>query len=77
MIDTECRRAGIGCVDCKKMLAANINNAMAPFRERRHEWMSKPEQVWEILYNGADRARAIADVTMAEVRDAIGLPHYR
>ncbi len=77
MIGTECRRAGIGCVDCKKTLATNINNTMAPFRERRHEWMKKPEQVWEILYNGADRARAIADVTMAEVRDAIGLPRYR
>jgi tryptophanyl-tRNA synthetase len=77
MIDVECRRAGIGCVDCKKTLATNINNAMAPFRERRHEWMKKPKQVWEILYNGADRARTIADVTMAEVRDAIGLPRYR
>lgn len=77
MIGTECRRAGIGCVDCKKTLATNINNTMAPFRERRHEWMQKPEQVWEILHNGADRARAIADVTMAEVRDAIGLPRYR
>ncbi len=77
MIDVECRKAGIGCVDCKKTLATNINNAMAPFRERRHEWMKKPRQVWEILYNGADRARTIADVTMAEVRDAIGLPRYR
>jgi tryptophanyl-tRNA synthetase len=77
MIDVECRKAGIGCVDCKKTLATNINNAMAPFRERRHEWMKKPKQVWEILYNGADRARTIADVTMAEVRDAIGLPRYR
>ena len=77
MINVECRKAGIGCVDCKKTLATNINNAMASFRERRHEWMKKPKQVWEILYNGADRARTIADVTMAEVRDAIGLPRYR
>ena len=35
MVNVECRRAGIGCVDCKKLMARNMNKALEPFRERR------------------------------------------
>lgn len=72
-IDRECRVAGIGCVDCKKKLAANLNAALAPLRERRAELAKNPAQVWEVLHDGAQRAGKIADETIAEVRDAIGL----
>ena len=72
-INVECRRAGIGCVDCKKMLAKNMNNYFAPFRERRADFEKKPDQVWEILDDGAKRARVIAQATMEEVRAAIGI----
>ena len=74
MINVECRRAGIGCVDCKKILAASLNNHLAPFRERRAEFDKQPQLIWDILDDGATRARAIAETTMAEVRAAIGLP---
>ncbi len=74
MIDTECRRAGIGCVDCKKLLAKNINAHLEPFRARRAELAQSPQQVWDILEDGAGRARALAEQTMTEVRDALGLP---
>jgi tryptophanyl-tRNA synthetase len=74
MINVECRRAGIGCVDCKKILAASLNNHLAPFRERRTEFDRQPKLIWDILDDGAIRARAIAETTMVEVRDAIGLP---
>jgi tryptophanyl-tRNA synthetase len=74
MVNVECRRAGIGCVDCKKMLAKNLNANLAPFRERRAELDKKPDQVWEILHDGAKRANVIAAQTMREVHDAIGLP---
>ena len=77
MVNRECRVAGIGCVDCKKMLAQNINQKLAPLRERRKGFAENPDRVWEVLYDGADRARKIADQTMREVRDAIGLPLYR
>ena len=76
-IEQECRSAGIGCVDCKKKLAVKLNNSLEPRRSRRHEFESKPDQVWEILYDGADRARKIADQTMLEVREAVGLALYR
>ncbi len=73
MINVECRRAGIGCVDCKKIYAKNLNTHLAPFRERRQEFAQKPQQVMDILVDGADRARAIAQETMREVRGAVGL----
>jgi len=72
-VNVECRRAGIGCVDCKKMLAKNMNEYFTPFRARRAEFESKPDQVWEILDDGAKRAGALAKATMEEVRAAVGI----
>ena len=74
MVDTECRRAWIGCVDCKRLMAINLNAHLEPFRTRRAEIGSQPQHVWDVLDDGARRAGAIADNTMAAVRDAIGLP---
>jgi tryptophanyl-tRNA synthetase len=74
MVNIECRRAGIGCVDCKKLLAKNMNTSLVPFRARRSEISQNPDQVWDVLHDGAARARAIAEATMAEVRAAVGLP---
>ena len=74
MVNVECRRAGIGCVDCKKILAKNMNSYFEPFRQRRAEINQHPDQVFDILDDGAKRAKAIAEKTMAEVRQAIGLP---
>jgi tryptophanyl-tRNA synthetase len=74
MIDTECRKAGIGCVDCKKRFAANLNKHLEPFRVKRTEIDQNPQQVWDILHDGADRARVIAKGVIKEAREAIGLP---
>ena len=74
MINTECRKAGIGCVDCKKIFAKNLNADLEPFRARRTEFAEDPDYVWNVLADGAERARAIAQHTIAEVKAAIGLP---
>lgn len=74
MVNVECRRAGIGCVDCKKLLAKNLNSHLEPFRARRAEFASRPEYVQDVLEDGATRARAIAAKTMEEVRAAMQLP---
>jgi tryptophanyl-tRNA synthetase len=74
MVNTECRRAGIGCVDCKKLMAKNLNASLVPFRARREEFARKPDEVWDALNNGANRASILAEKTMEEVRAAIGLP---
>jgi tryptophanyl-tRNA synthetase len=76
MVDLECRRAGIGCVDCKKLFAQNLNQHLEPFRECRTELERSPDQVWDVLKDGARRARDIAERTMVEVRKAVGLPSF-
>ena len=74
MINTECRQAGIGCVDCKKIFAKNLNDNLEPFRTHRAEWEQQPDKVWDVLTDGGKRARVIAQQTLAEVKEAIGLP---
>lgn len=73
-INVECRRAGLGCVDCKQRFAENLNRHLEPFRARRAELARDPDAVQAILDDGARRARAIAEKTMEEVRAAVGLP---
>jgi tryptophanyl-tRNA synthetase len=73
-VNVECRRAGIGCVDCKKILAKNLNACLQPFRDRRAALDLHPDEVWMVLEDGARRARVIAEQTMTEVRAAVGLP---
>jgi tryptophanyl-tRNA synthetase len=74
MTNVECRRAGIGCVDCKKRLATNLNQNLEPFRAHRTEIGRNPQFIWEVLDDGAHRARMIAESTMVQVRAAVGLP---
>ncbi len=74
MINTECRKAGIGCVDCKLRFANNLNKHLEPFRAKRAELESKTDYVKDVLDDGAKRARAIAQNTMEEVREAMQLP---
>ncbi len=68
-VDLGCRSAGIGCIDCKKIVIANINRFLAPFRERRHEL--EKEDLDAILAAGNQQAREAAQATMAEVRRQI------
>jgi len=73
-INVECRRAGIGCVQCKALLAKNMNTQLEPFRARRDEFARDPSYVWDVLADGQRRAQAIARQTICDVRLAIGLP---
>jgi tryptophanyl-tRNA synthetase len=73
-VNVECRRAGIGCVECKALMASNLNRSLEPFRLRRAEIGKDPENVWSVLRQGRDRAKAIAVQTMTEVKEAVGLP---
>jgi tryptophanyl-tRNA synthetase len=73
-IASQCRSAGIGCVECKKLLAAGINRDLEPFRQRRAGIAARKGYVEEVLADGARRAHVIADDTMQEVRERMGLP---
>ncbi len=68
-----CKTAGIGCLDCKKIMIKHVVADLAPLRERRAELAARPERVREILEAGTERARLVAEETMREVRDAMGL----
>ncbi len=70
---SQCRTAAIGCVDCKQLLAQEINTALAPFRERRKELEANPDYVREVLADGAHRAQSIATETIREVKERMGL----
>ncbi len=74
MVNVECRKAGIGCVQCKQLLAKNLNAHLAPYRALRADLSQNPGYVWDVLRDGQQRASAIACQTMYEVRRAIGLP---
>lgn len=72
-IAEKCRTAQIGCVDCKKLLAGRINEHLAPFRERRIRIAENPSYIKDALEEGARRARVIAQQTITEVKQKMGL----
>ena len=72
-IVSECRKAGIGCVECKELLAQSISSNLEPFREKRAVLASKPDYVTEVLAEGANRAQAIAQETIREVKEKMRL----
>ena len=74
LVAKECPQAGIGCFDCKKRLAEAITARIEPLRLKIEDNLAHPERLDEVLRVGADRARAAAQVTMAEVREAMQLP---
>ena len=71
MVNVECRRAGIGCIDCKTRLLEHLEPALRPFQERRARLRGETARVREILASGARKARAEARETMERVRTAM------
>ncbi len=67
-----CRGAKWGCLDCKRVLADNMIQALAPIRDRALALQEQPDRVDELLADGAAAARRIATETMREVRDRMG-----
>ncbi len=70
-----CTSAGIGCLDCKQPIIDSVLGELAPLRERAREFEADPQLVRNILLEGGEAARAVAEETMDEVRSAIGLKY--
>jgi tryptophanyl-tRNA synthetase len=68
-----CEAGQIGCVACKKDLLAEMDKPFADFRERREKYAADPKLVNQVLKDGAEKARKIAQKTMTEVRRAMRL----
>jgi tryptophanyl-tRNA synthetase len=68
-----CRTAGIGCIDCKKILIKNVFKIMEPIWAKRNELLHNPDILHDIADRGTAKARKIAEETMQLVREAMGL----
>jgi tryptophanyl-tRNA synthetase len=68
-----CRTAGIGCIECKSWVADAIVQTIAPIRERRADLERRPGVVNDVLVNGKDRAAKRANITLNEIKHAMGL----
>jgi tryptophanyl-tRNA synthetase len=71
-INRECRKAGLGCVDCKKRLIARVIEALEPVRTKREYLGRNRDEVRQILEAGNRKSRAFAERTLAGVREMIG-----
>lgn len=68
-----CTTAGIGCIDCKKRVIASVQQELEPIRKRAAEYERNPDLVRDIMNEGCKRAREVAEDTMTEVRQVMGL----
>jgi tryptophanyl-tRNA synthetase len=66
-----CRTAGIGCLDCKSVLIRNMVEDLGPLHEKRAYYETHQDEAMQVLVAGSDRARRVAQETMAQVRDAV------
>ncbi len=72
-VETQCRTAGWGCIECKKVLFEHVNKELAPIRARSVEIRARPEIVDQVIGDGAATARRVASETMREVKERMGL----
>ena len=70
-IDTDCRTAAIGCIDCKRQVADAIVKRFSPMWETRATFSARPKQTQEVVEEGRKRAATVASETMAEVKEAM------
>jgi len=70
-VDTGCRTAGIGCIECKKWMYERMEKVLAPIRDERKRIVESGLSVRDVLAEGTERARAVSAKKMKEVRDAV------
>ncbi len=67
-----CRKAALGCTDCKKMLGEKLSAMLEPLQEKRNRLLEHPEKLEQIVDEGRQKAVRFAHETMNSVRSAIG-----
>ncbi len=72
---TGCRSAGIGCIECKQPVIDGVLKEQEPMRERAKMYEQDPQLVKNIIADGCEKARKLAQETMRDVREAIGLDY--
>ncbi len=71
-----CRSAGIGCVECKKNLAAKLKALLDPMRARRADWEKRPDDLKTVLLEGTCRGVEEGDQTLARLRQAMKIDYF-
>ena len=66
-----CKKGAIGCVACKKALAASLNDLLEPFREKRAYYEAHRDEVRDIILTGSEKANKIGNETVKEVKEAM------
>ena len=74
-VQTGCRSAGIGCIECKQPVIDAVLKEQEPMRERAKMYEEDPQLVKNIIADGCEKARKLAQETMRDVREAIGLDY--
>ena len=72
-IEEDCKKARIGCVECKKLLAENLINGLAPLQEKRQYYQEHLEELKDIIDAGIKKARSVATTTLEKAKEAIGI----
>jgi len=72
-VAVQCRSAGWGCLDCKKVLHESMEKELVPIRARAKEIAAHPAKMKKDLAAGAEHAGSIASGTMKEVKKKMGL----
>jgi len=70
-----CKSAGIGCLECKQPVVDAILKEQEPMRERAQLYLDDPSLVRAIVADGCEKARKLAQETMRDVREAMGLSY--
>ncbi|OWW21731.1 tryptophan--tRNA ligase [Noviherbaspirillum denitrificans] len=68
-----CKSAGIGCLECKQPIVDAVLKEQEPMQERAQKYLDDPSLVRAIVADGCEKARKLAQETMRDVRDAMGL----
>ena len=74
-VQVGCRSASISCLECKEWAADALFAMLRPMQERRKRYEDDPRETWNILEEGASRAKEVADKTMRDVREAMGMSY--
>ena len=71
------RRGGLGDVKCKKFLLKVMENMLSPIRAERKLWENRISDVYDILYQGMEKAKETTNATLEEVRDAMRINYFK
>ena len=74
-VEKGCKSAGIGCLECKQPVIDAILLEQQPMFERAQKYLDDPSLLRSIIADGGDKARKVAQETMREVREAMGLDY--